>query len=106
MFEGGRLVPKLRLHASSAQGTMCVKDQRDADRNRHTRVAEVRNACTGALVMPALTDVVLVGSFGESWTLSRFENVTAGLKSRYRLQHYCNWVIDRYRRLHPERGVR
>ncbi len=71
-------MPKLRLHASSVQGTLCVKDLRDADRNRHTRVAEVRNACTGVLAMPALNDVVLVGSFGESWTLSGFEKVTAG----------------------------
>ena len=71
-------MPKLRLHAWSVHGTLCVKDQKYADRNRHTRVAEVRNTGTGALAMPALHDVVLVGSFGESWTFSGFERITAG----------------------------
>ena len=71
-------MPKLRLHASTVIGALCVKERRDEDRNRYTRVAEVSNMGTGVLAMPALYDVVLVASVGKSWTLSVFERITAG----------------------------
>lgn len=90
--DGGRRVEKHVRIASRTRGSISIRQEADSTRRRAILVARVLPTAGGRSI-PALYDVVLIGTSGEAWLLSGYERIEAGPLSR---EHALGqtWIIE------------
>jgi hypothetical protein len=93
MFAGGRRIKSQHLvQAGLVRGVLAIREEFDADRGRHFRVARVHGG-PDVPQIPPLIDVQITASTSGGWSLSGFERVETGALSDEHLFGQA-WMLE------------
>jgi hypothetical protein len=90
--EGGRKLEKHVRVAGRSRGRISIGQEDDGIRHRAILVARFHPS-QGHRPIPALYDVTLIGSTGDTWTLAGFERIEAG-PTRFECSVAQTWLLE------------